>query len=215
MLFSLLSSGSIFIAAIIGLIRFRDIHQSYWPFVFVCWLAFLNEVLSWILIYTIKNNDINNNIYVIVEMMLYLWLFRGWGQFNNKKRSYVFTIILLWIVWIVENILFNHIFNTGFWFVAIYSITLVFVAINEINLILMTERGSLIKNSRFLISLSITFFYTYYLIIAIFFISRLHFSAIFYSHVYSVLQAVNIFINLVYAFAMLWAPRNQRFILSY
>src|ERR1700755_3364731 len=104
---SILSAYSISIAAIVGLVRIRKIHQSYRPFIYICILALLNEVISMVFVYLFRNNNYNYNIYAIVEAMLYLWLFKGWGHFSNKKRSYLFTIILLIGVWITDNLIWH------------------------------------------------------------------------------------------------------------
>jgi len=214
-LLSILSAYSIVIAATIGLIRFRSIHKTYRPFVFICWAALFNEITSTISLSVTGSNNSNYNIYGIVEAMLYMWLFKGWGHFSNKRRSYVFIIPLLCIVWTFDNFILKHFWETDYLYMVIYSFTLVFLAINEINLIVMNHRGGLFSDSRFLICLGIVIFFTYFVTIAIFNLLELNFSLLFYSHIYMVLQAVNILINLVYALALLWAPKKQRFILQF
>ncbi|MEJ0106064.1 MAG: hypothetical protein WDO19_27475 [Bacteroidota bacterium] len=182
---------------------------------FICWAALTNEIISSISLSISGTNNSNYNIYGIAEAMLYMWLFKGWGHFSNKRRSYVFTISLLCIMWVTDNFILKHFWDTDYLYMVIYSFTLVFLAINEINLIVMNHRGGLLRDSRFLICMGIVIFFTYYVIIAIFNLLELNFSVIFYSNIYMVLQAVNILINLVYALAMIWAPRRQRFILQF
>jgi hypothetical protein len=212
---SILSGYSISIAAIIGLVRFRQIHRSYRPFVFICVSSFLNEIISYYSAKLFQNNNYNYNVYSLLEALLFIWLFTGWGHFSNKPRKYIITISLLVTTWISDNIIWHSLGDQNSLYFVVYSFALVFLAINEINLIVMNSRGNLFLESRFLICMGIVIFYTYTATIAIFSLFELNFSVIFYSRVYRVLQVVNIFINLVYALAILWAPRRQRFILPF
>lgn len=212
---SILSGYSISIAAIIGLVRFRQIHKSYHPFIFLCLFALLNETVSYFSARIIQNNNYNFNIYSLLESGLFIWLFAGWGHFNNRPRNYLFTFFFLAMVWLFDNVIWHSLGDQNSLFFVVYSFALVFLAINEITLIVMNNRGILFRDSRFLISLSIVIFYTYVATISTINLLELNFSIIFYSHIYMVLQAVNIFINVVYALALLWAPKRQRFILQF
>ncbi|MGC4036684.1 MAG: hypothetical protein QM764_12035 [Chitinophagaceae bacterium] len=211
--FDIIASYSIIFAAAIGIIRFKKIHKSYRPFVIICIVALLNETISYLSIYTFGNNEINNNIYSLVEAILYLWLFRGWGVFG--RGPFLFMACLLSVIWIVNNLVSKYIADSSFRFLTIYSCTLVFFAITEINRIVMSGRGNLFRDSRFLICAGIVIFYTYTSIVGIFWITQLNLSTAFYSNLYMVLQSVNILINLVFALAVLWAPQRLRFILRF
>ncbi|MCW3116227.1 MAG: hypothetical protein JWM28_309 [Chitinophagaceae bacterium] len=212
---ALISGYSVTIAAITGLIRFKKIHKSYHPFIFICFFGLLNEVISNVAAYLFRDNGINYNLYSIIEALLYLWLFKSWGRFSRKKYSYVFTLSLLIIVWIFDNLLLNSLFTGNSLFWVIYSFCLVFLSIDEINLIVMSGRGSLLRDSKFLICSGLVIFYSYTATIYLFLFLRLNFSERFYSNIYLFLQAINFFVNLVFALALLWAPKKIRFILPF
>ena len=82
-------SFSIIIAATIGWVRFRKINPAYYPFIYCIWLAFLNEILSFIFAQTIRDNSVNNNLYALAESLLIVWQFRNWGIFKNKDNSII------------------------------------------------------------------------------------------------------------------------------
>ena len=71
----ILSAFSIFIAGIIGLVRFRKINKIYWPLIFAIWLACINEVLSYSLFINNHSTAINNNIYVLQRPHYFYSLF--------------------------------------------------------------------------------------------------------------------------------------------
>lgn len=212
---ALISGYSISLAAVMGLVRFRQIHRSYRPFIFICLFGLLNEIVSNICAYRFRNNSINYNLYSIAEALLYLWLFRSWGRFTHRRYSYGFTLIILLIAWIYDNLVLNSVFTDNSLFWVIYSFCLVFLAIDEINLVVMSGRVPLLRDSRFLICAGLVIFYSYTAMIYIFLFLKLNFSERFYSNIYLFLQAINFLVNLVFALALLWAPKKIRFILPF
>ena len=104
---------SISIAAAIGLIRFRKIIPAYQPIIFIIWLALINHTLSLIMVKLFKSNAVNANVYVLLEAILYLWLFRNWGLL--KKRNYLFPTLIFAVVavWLADNFIFHSIKYTN------------------------------------------------------------------------------------------------------
>ena len=212
---ALISGYSVVIAAITGLVRFKKIHKSFHPFIFICLFGLLNELVSFISAYLFRDTSINYNLYSIIEAVLYVWLFKRWGRFSRRKYSYVFTLIFLSFAWVFDNLVLHSLFTANSLFWVLYSFCLVFLSIDEINLIVMSGRGPLLKDSKFLICAGLIIFYTYTATIYIFYLFKLNFSERFYSNIYLFLEAVNFFVNLVFALALLWAPKKLRFILPY
>src|SRR5688572_2358422 len=104
-------SFSIAIAAIIGLVRFKQISPVYYPFLFCIWLAFLNEILNYILARTIGNNIINNNIYALLEAILITWQFKKWGLFYRSNQMYAVILGLYISGWLFEILFLSNIYN--------------------------------------------------------------------------------------------------------
>jgi len=110
-----LFSFSISIAAIIGLIRYRKINPVYYPFLYCVWIAFLNEILGYFLIYSGRHNAINNNIYVLAEAMLFTWQFKNWGLFRRSGRLFIAILVSFVLFWIVVFIVIMFV-SIGFTF---------------------------------------------------------------------------------------------------
>src|SRR5216110_770679 len=96
-------SFSIFVAAIIGLIRFKRISPVYYPFLYCVWLGTVNEILSYILIRMGYSTAINISIYVLVESLLFTWQFKNWGLFRRSKILFPILIASLILFWSAEN----------------------------------------------------------------------------------------------------------------
>jgi hypothetical protein len=217
----ILSAFSIFIAGIIGLVRFRKINKIYWPLIFAIWLACINEVLSYSLFINNHSTAINNNIYVLAEAALFLFLFRNFGVFNNLQWLFKTLLAGLVFLWLWENILQGKILHISSWFRIVSSFIIVLTSITAINKLMMLGseefliiRGrSLFVNSAFLICIGTILFFTFKLLVEIFWLYGLDGSEIFRVKLYDILTYINLSVNLIYALAVLWAQPKQQYIM--
>src|SRR5687768_17450000 len=107
-LLSILSTFSILIAAVLGIIRFRVIEKSYYPFIYICWLALVVEIIA----YLMQKRNVSllrSNIYVLLEALLFTWQCRKWGAF--KERPWLFFVIQvsIGVLWFIDNFLIKTI----------------------------------------------------------------------------------------------------------
>src|SRR3954470_17708590 len=161
-LFILVGSLSVSLAVFIGLIRLRKIVKTYQPFILILFLALLNEILSLVIIDVFhKSNAVSSNIFGLAEGLLWLWQFKKWEAFARHKWKFGSIMILLFITWIVENLLLWKINTFSSWYAIEYSFCLVFISINLVNRQIVTEKQNLFRNSIFLICSGVIIFYTY------------------------------------------------------
>jgi hypothetical protein len=214
-LLSAIWSLSIGIAAIIACWRFSVIHPVFRPFIFYVWLAFANEILSIILAKVIHTNAVNSNIYVLLESLLLVWQFRKWGLFERYKIIFSGLLAVLVLAWAFENFIFSSIFRFSSWFRIFYSFIIVLLSISLLNRLILREKGFLLKNPIAMICLTFIVYYTYKILVEIFWVYGLNENSIFRSKVYFILNYINLFSNLIYALAVLWMPTKHRFTMGY
>ena len=212
---SVIQSYSICIASFIGLVRFKRIDKSYRPFIFLCWIALMNELISTYVAHRFHTNAANANIYVFVESVFFAWLFRNWGFLQKRSWHYPLSLFILLIVWLFDNLIWHSLREFNSFFRIFYSFFLIFLAINYINWLFLRSRGHLLRHAGFLICIGILIFYSYKATIEVFYLLRLNFSNNFYNKIHHILEIINLFVNLVYALAVLWIPKKQKFILPY
>ncbi len=210
---SILSYSLLAIAAIIGLIRFKKTSMVFLPFLLFLWLGLTNEVVSTITGKIIRNTAINNNIYVLLESCLIAWQFQRWGLFKDQKKLFPILLVAFGTVWTVETLIIYKITAVSSYFRIFYSFVVVLMSINMINSLIVNESRSLLKNAAFLICIGFIIFFTYKILVEIFWVYGLNGSKEFRSNVYSILKLINLFCNLIYALAALWVPRKQIFIM--
>ena len=208
-----ISSFSIGIAAITSWIRFGKINSTYYPFLICISLALLNETICGLVADSAYNFNINNNIYVLLESLLILWQFRNWGSFINKKYLFFSIAFIFLLVWVVENFIVGNLEQVASYFRVVYSFILVLLAINQINKIIIRERKNILTNPIFLICVGVVCYYTYKVLVELFWVYGLPERKEFKINLYLIHAWLNLFSNLIYAFAVLWMQKRQRFLL--
>ncbi|MES2004934.1 MAG: hypothetical protein V4450_10465 [Bacteroidota bacterium] len=206
-------SYTIAIASVIGLVRYKKILASYRLFVVFVTMAFVNEIISSVLVELIHNNAVNGNIYVLAEATILFLLFYQWGSFGNKMLGFLLTMI--GAVWCAENLVFSSITHFNSFFRLFYSLAIVILSIDQINITMLHERKNLFRNAKFIICCLFTFYYTFKATYEVFYFVPRQMSDTFYNNLFLILVFVNLFANLGYAIAALWIPTKQKFTLPY
>ena len=208
-------SFSIAIGAIIGLVRLKNTDQAFLPFILFLCSGFLNETISVIRIAYKYGSTINNNIYVLVSALLVLWLFKNWKVLGRWAQKGFYALALLFIVvWVWEVFIYSSIKYVASYFRIVYSFVIVLLSIQMINRLLLEDKTRLLRNPVFLICLSFVVFFTYKVLIEIFWLYGLNSSTNFGIQVFRIMIYVNLAVNLVYALAALWMPRKRESLLQ-
>jgi hypothetical protein len=212
---SLVLAYSIFIAGIIGIVRFSQIREVYRPFVYLIWVGCLTELLSTYFAYVYHNNLGISAIYHICESLFLLWFFSKLGLFKKQRRALYVLVSAFVIIWLADTFLSGH-FNKNmpFYFDIFYSFTIVLLSIRAINDLLFTER-TLLRNPTFLICMGLLIYFTYVIVQRMFWLYGLKESNDFRLSVQRIMAIVNCFANLVYALAVLYMHKRQPFTLSF
>ncbi len=211
---SIISSFSIALAAILGIIRYPSILKEYRPFIFFIWLGLLNEIVSLIFVFMKKSNSINSNIYVFLEFFLILLLFYMWNS-RRIKQVYISLLLTGFCVWIIDNFLLHSLLERNSLFRVYYSFVIVLLSINQINRLIVDNKKNIFRNAMFLIYLTFIVYYSYKTFIEVFYIFHIKFSIYFYTSIVLFLLFINFVANLAYAIAVLCIPKKREFTLPY
>lgn len=206
-------SFSILIPALIGWVRCKKIDSAYYPFLLLLWLGLANEILNYIITNEGFSNAINSNIFVLVESFLILILFKRLGLFQRAPKLFVFVALVYLVVWIAENFIVSTITNFSSYFIGLFSFITVLMSINLINIQITTIKRQLLGNGLFLLCIGFILYYTYTVLVEVFWIYGLNASKVFRQSVYRILTYVNFVTNLIYAIAVLWMPRKREYML--
>jgi len=208
-------SASIFIAGIAGLARFKKIDTAYHPFIYCTWIGCINEVISYVLTKQRIDTAVNNNIYQLVEMLVINWQFKRWGVFDKKPWLFFLLQCFFAAVWIFDIIVVHNISGLSMYLWVIFSFAIVILSINYNNLLIISYRKQLLKHSAFLICSGFIIFFTFNILIEVFWWYALDKSKQFRVSIFYVFTYINLFVNLLYTVAILWIPRKKAFIPLY
>jgi hypothetical protein len=208
-------SLSIGIAVIIGIVRFRRIDPSYYPFIFDAIAALVIELIHRILMETghPKLFTFLLNIFSYLDFFFFTWLFHNWGLFNRKKATFITIAAVFFLIWVVTNAVFTGFVRDNVYFFMLYSFALIFFSVSTFNKMVVHERTSIYKNPKFWICIGVIIFYSFFVVWSSTGISLfMHNTS---REFRRGLQAINVYsnllVNLLYAVAVIWIPRKKNF----
>lgn len=208
-------SLSIGFAVIIGIVRFRRIDPSYYPFIFNAIAALTVEILNRILTTTGHPHAFTFalNVFSYIDFYLFLWLFHNWGLFNRKKSTFIAIASVFFIIWVISNAIFTGFIRGNSFFYIVYSFALIFFSVNAFNKMVVHERKSIFKSPKFWICLGVVIFYSFFIVLASTSLSRFkqNLSIEFRSGLWSINVYSNLLVNILYAVAVIWVPRKKNF----
>lgn len=199
------------IGGVIGLVRFRKIGPTYHPFLFLLWLAVLQEGLSILILCLGYSNVVLYNAYALAEATFICWQFRRWHTFRSRG-FYAALQGLLFLFWCTEW-LWGGFFGFLSYFIIFYSFVIVVLGITCINQLLFRDTTPLIRNPVFLLCVCFIVSFGYSALVETFWKVGLRQSLAFRLHLHALFCFINLLTNLVYALAVLWMPTRLRFIL--
>lgn len=208
-------SLSIGFAVIIGIVRFRRIDPSYYPFIYNIIVALVVEVLNRILTVTGHPNAfiLVLNIFSYIDFFLFLWLFHNWGLFNRKRSTFISIAVIFFIIWLLNNILLTGFIKHNLYFFILYAFALIFFSVNTFNKAVVHERSSIFRNPKFWVCLGIIIFYSFFIVVVTTGLSLFmhNVSKEFRRGLWSISVYSNLLVNLLYAVAVIWIPRKKNF----
>ena len=152
---------------------------------------------------------------MLAEGLLLLWLVHNWGRLNHKVVN-LFTLSALFVItWIIDNFFLHTIHTINSIYRVVYAFVLVFLFVDQINYIIVHERGNILKEASFIISVSFVFYFSYKAFIEVFYMFHISMSDDFYANIFNIMKVANIITNCTLGIAILWISKKQKFTLPY
>lgn len=203
-------SLSILFPLLTGLIRYRNIPVSYRPLIYALGIGLVNEVVCYTLFYS-SSNALPTNIYFLCEAMLLTWQFHAWK--NTLKQKWAFLLLegILLASWTIENIVLGRIYDFSPVFQVGYSLILILLSVNQLNWLIVNERGVITRNAVFLICVAIIVFFSYKVLAEIFYYYAPE--KIIKNNIFGIESYLNVGYNILLATAISCIPPKRIFIL--
>lgn len=207
-------SFTVLIPLIMGLVRMNRMRTSFHPFILFLFLAFTAELVSEVCIRLTEDNRMVNNIYILLEAFAILYIFYAWGGLRKRKWLLAVLCVVYLATWAFENLRMGVLME-GFssYFLVLYSLVTVFLAISEINALITSYNDNLFRNSRFLICIGLIIIGVYSLITEGFMLIDPA-NAIVGRQIFLIFVFINAFVNIVYAVAVYFMPVRDDYYFS-
>lgn len=210
---NIIASLSIMLPAGLLVLRRRRIAPAFYPFVLLLWIGTINELISLEEIIYHRSNMFNSNIYVLIEYLLLLWLFRQWNGWPHSKAFLLGFIGLA--IWIIDNFFWHSIKTDNSFFRMAYSSIIVWLSMSQSIRIIINETSHLFKNAQFILCLTFIIYYSF----KTFFESHNLFNEGISDNLlywlWLLLNIVNLFTNLCYSYVVICIRKKTPFTLQY
>lgn len=204
-----LLSLSILIPVTAGIIRYRSIPASYYPVIYLLFIGAANEFICYFFFYD-TSNALPTNIYFLVEFLLFSWQFRNWKNILRKKKWYLALLTAMLLLWVLENIILGRILVFSPMFQVSYSLVLVLLAVNQLNWLVVNEKGNMITNAKFIICIAVIIYFSYKVLTEIFYYYAP--SNLMKINIFDVQSYCNVGYNILLTIAILCIPTKSNFI---
>jgi hypothetical protein len=206
-------SLSIVIAVLIGIIRFKKIDSSYYPFIYDITIVFIIEIAVYYLMQAGHPNILvaSVNVFSLIDFCLFTWLFHNWRLFNHNRTTFISILSGFFVAWFLTTFFIGGITTPNLYFRILYSFTLIFFSVSSFNKLVVHDRTAIFRNPKFWICFGIVIFYTFFIIVCVAKISlfRHQVSGEFRKGLQEINVYSNLLVNLLYAVAVLWIPRKK------
>ena len=208
-------SWVVLVAAGIGLWKLHKIEAVFYPFIAVLCIASANEICSAVVSRMGYSTNINNNIYVLAEAVLFTWQFKNWHEAAAKRKFFTGLITGLMLLWICEYNTLDKLRHIGRFFRIVYSFILVVLAIYTVNIHSISFRGRPLLNPVFLICNGLIVYSTCRIVVETFWLYGISISPRFGAALFVMLIWINLFVNLVFIAAVICIPAKKYFLRQY
>lgn len=212
---SFLLSLSVAPGAVLGWLRFKKTGPAFLPFLLLLTAGLVTEVCSYLLLRKGYSHVALYNFFSLAEVLLISRQFYLWGLFDWKQKWYRAVLVFSVVVWVSDNVWLHPVTAFGSFAMILHSFIIVIMSIHMINRMMFTEVTSFLRHSVFCICIGFIIYFTYAILVEMFWIFGLNRSSFFRGRVYDILAGINFLTNIIYLFAIVWMPMKPRYITRY
>lgn len=204
-----LFSLSILAPTITGVIRYRNIPVSYHPVIYLLLLGVANELTCYFFFYN-TSNALPTNIYFLCEFLLFTWQFHNWKNILRVRWLYLLLITGMTMLWVTENLIMGRLSMFSPVFQVTYSLALILLAINQLSWLVVNDRGRIMTNPVFIISIAVIIFFSYKVLTEIFYYYAATGSI--KNNIFVIESYLNVGYNIMLTIALICIPPKSNFI---
>jgi len=198
--------------ALIGWIRFKKTDPAFLPFILLLTCGFTTELVSFFVLMNGYSNALYYNLFALAEALLITQLYQGLGLYKHTHTGRWLQVFFT-LLWLTEFLYRNRTTEFLSYFIIIYSAILVLQSIDLLHRVLFETAQKIYTHPVFLISMGLIVYFTYTVIVELFWFYGLNQSSAFRIRIYELFTYINLFTNILFILATLWIPLKREYIL--
>ena len=147
---------------------------------------------------------------LLFEFLLFAWQFHNWKNILRVRWLYLLLTIGMTMLWITENIILGRITMFSPVFQISYSLALILLAVNQLSWLVVNDRGRIMANPVFIISIAVIIFFSYKVLTEIFYYYAA--SASIKNNIFVIESYLNVGYNIMLTIAIICIPPKRNFI---
>lgn len=208
---------SVLVIGAICLIRFKLFPVAFRPYCYNNWIGVAGIIVYRVSISTVGSNAIDANVSSILDFLTIAWFYYLLNGRINDRNLFIAFASLAITAFVVDNFIFHNIFIFNSASYIFFNLMTVYLIIDHINRMVITERRSLLREPVFLISLSLLTYYSLSLVMEMFYFLKLDLE--FPTHLTWLLSQIKaaalIISNSVIIYSLLKVKSSERLILPF
>ncbi|RZK13247.1 MAG: hypothetical protein EOO46_00120 [Flavobacterium sp.] len=206
----LLTSGLI-LASVAGIARYRFIDGRYKPFVGYVVLGLLFEVISYLYALQYQSNIAPTNVFILLELLILNYLFTTWSD-SNESRKWCYGSAVFFCLFFIGSLIKVGIDKHLIYFNVLCRFYLLMLATGSLAQRVVRMECPYYRDLVFIICCGVILYFSNRIIIESFWFYGLQKSSFFRIGLFAVQQWINIFVNLMYLYAILWIPKKPAYL---
>jgi hypothetical protein len=199
---------------IVGLVRYRRLGRTYRPFLLMLAFAVFNQLVSYMVLKMTHSNSVPNAIYGLLEWILIAWQFHIWGLLRHNKRIFYLLVVLVSLIWVVENLVLGGITDWAPYFQVCDAFVIVLMSVGKINFMITHDDRNLGGNPIFLICIGFIILFIYEIVLEWAYQMSLQGATETTTRIIVGFSYVDVLVNIIFTVALLRIPRPQKFTLK-
>jgi len=207
-------SSGLILAAAAGIIRYRYAGRRYQPFIIYLCAGVLSEVVSFFSAWILRTNAVSNNFFMLAEVLLLNWQFKRWNSYGTGLKWYNRAAVFFCSLFLIQAA-WKGIDQELFYFNVLYCCYLVTCGLERMSQSVVFSHSAWYKNSDVIICCGMVIYFSCRVIIETFWLYGLFKSPLFRNEVHGLMVWIDLFVNFMYVYAILWIQKKPGYITFY
>lgn len=189
----------------------KRLRSRYLPVLILLAVGVANDLYSVALVFAGKDNTVNGNVYVLIDLLIIVWFFLRLAC--SRRNYFLIGVAAIGIlVWIYDNMILHSIDTNNSLYRMTASALIVLMSLEKLSDITLFNGPDKVLRTDVLIVVGLLVYYCFKTFIESFHVFHMRINKSFYVSLWLILATIRIITYILFSLAILWAPKRTEFI---